>query len=556
MDIPISSLAIHIGETHSSYALAFFHDLEKSELYGASCKRWPYSKFRLETSTALLLKPNKSFDSFGGEADRHYADMAEEGEDQSNYYYVRNLHHVEKFNKNTKLKDETGKMINVFDIFVHIIRFLVGDFAKTVKDLIPDKRIYVICIPARWGYSAKQLVREAAEMAGIPRDELKVVFEPVVAKFGFHKDKDIDKKSFYEAAKSGAEYVILDLGVRAADISCHQHGGFIRHLLPSKGSALGGDTVTEEYVKFLGKIFGEKYLVRLKEEYTEEYLDILHGFLARTRHISGEMNKFIGLHTQLLLTCFGRKKDDVDLSRFDGSVHINTSYRLRISMAQCQRLFEKYITAIERSIERIIQDERFEDFEYLLMIGEFSEFELVTRAIRKTFPQKKIIVSRDAGLSVLKGAVYFGFLSETNTQGVQYTYGIQHWPEFNKSKHPLDRLVVIDGVTRCKDVFSKFIEKGQTIPENQRVSCVWTPFSNSSYHTIDCTVYISSQTDPMFTDDDGCAVLGVLHTPFTVDMKKEALKIEQTLIFGRTCITLQAKNMATGQICETQIEYM
>ncbi|XP_033739162.1 uncharacterized protein LOC117326516 [Pecten maximus] len=229
----------------------------------------------------------------------------------------------QKFNKNTNLKDETGKMINVFDVFVHIIRFLVGDFEASGKSLMSDERINVICIPARWGYDAKQLVREAAEMAGIPRDELKVVFEPVVAKFGFHKDKDIDKKSFYEAAKSGAEYFVLDLRGRTTDISCHQHGGFLRHLLPSKGSALGGDTLTEEYMKFLGQIFGEKYLVRLKEEYTEEYLHILHTFQQKNRRISGEMDKFITLNAQSLLVCFGRDEDDVDLSRFDGSVRMN-----------------------------------------------------------------------------------------------------------------------------------------------------------------------------------------------------------------------------------------
>jgi hypothetical protein len=42
------------------------------------------------------------------------------------------------------------------------------------------------------------------------------------------------------------------------------------------------------------------------------------------------------------------------------------------------------------------------------MVGGFSECSLIQEAVQEAFPDKRIIIPEDAGMSVLKGAVLFG----------------------------------------------------------------------------------------------------------------------------------------------------
>ncbi|XP_069112943.1 heat shock 70 kDa protein 12A-like isoform X2 [Argopecten irradians] len=340
------------------------------------------------------------------------------------------------------------------------------------------------------------------------------------------------------------------------DISWHGHGGLLKRLFSSKGRTLGGDNITEEILKFLEQIYGEKCMLKVKED-TDEYERLVRAIQTQLYRHSTDSGKNLVMKGDLPFEF--STQDNIDVSRFQDSVNINKG-RLMIRNEQWFQLFENTTTAIEANIERVLQDNRLQNVEFLLMVGEFSQCKLITSAIRKKFPKMKCIVPDNPSFAVVSGAAYFGLqwalkLAQHKSKS-KYTYGIQDWPKFDKTKHPLDKLVVIDGVPRCKDVFLKYIEQGHDIPKNRRVSLMWTPFTTDSSDTIDCTVYVSSESDPMFTDDDGCTVLGVLHTPFTVDSRKERERIEQTIIFCPTSITLQAKNLSTGETCETQIEYM
>jgi molecular chaperone DnaK (HSP70) len=50
----------------------------------------------------------------------------------------------------------------------------------------------------------------------------------------------------------------------------------------------------------------------------------------------------------------------------------------------------------------------------ILMVGGFSECPLIQDAVQAAFPDKRIIIPEDAGMSVLKGAVLFGHRPDTD----------------------------------------------------------------------------------------------------------------------------------------------
>ncbi|XP_021341319.1 heat shock 70 kDa protein 12B-like [Mizuhopecten yessoensis] len=549
------SVVISIGETYcrSAACSKFGSDNDPFTISAMVWSSAIRNAYDLKNSTTLLLHPDKSFHSFGYEAEKNYANMTEDEEkDQTSYYYFRSLHNLKKINKGAKIKDETGKMLPVFDVFVHSIRFMKEETFRVVPHtFIREYTMFMVTFPARWGNNAKPCIREAAEKAGIPRDNLIVVLDPEVAALTCYLPESNQIDSFYKPIMSGASYIVVDLGGRTGDISYHQHNGFLRKLLPTEGRALGGNSVNDEFWKLLGQVYGEKQLLRLKKENPDDYDSVIKVFENKVRFTSLEGDGFLRMNIRTILI----DKEVTDLSRFSGSFRVGPGDKLSFSLEQIRRLFEKTLTAIETGIERILHAHRLKGAEYILLVGEFSECKLVQSAIRKRFPQKKVIVPCQPRLAVVKGAALFIFISKTMNSEARCTYGVQHWPKFDKTRHPLDKLVVIDGVIRCKDVFFKYIERGEQIPKNRRISHVCSLFTSST-DTVECTVYASCHRDPQFTDDEGCAVLGVLRAPFTVDRKVAEVEIEQTLIFNKTCITLQAINMETGQVCETQMEYM
>ena len=129
------------------------------------------------------------------------------------------------------------------------------------------------------------------------------------------------------------------------------------------------------------------------------------------------------------------------------------------------------IQGITHHLEKLFQDKKLSKVEKILMVGGFSECDIVQNAIKRAFPKKKVIVPHEAGLIVLKGAVFFGYLPESISIRVsRYTYGIQSWPEFNAKIHPQSKKTRIDGVDRCRDVFFKYVAKGEEVKPGHRKS--------------------------------------------------------------------------------------
>lgn len=78
--------AIDIGTTYSGYAYSYRSDWTKIFV-----NKWEGSQlFTHKAPTALLLNPDKSFNSFGYEAEKTYADIAEnEGRSCEEYYFFQ-----------------------------------------------------------------------------------------------------------------------------------------------------------------------------------------------------------------------------------------------------------------------------------------------------------------------------------------------------------------------------------------------------------------------------------------------------------------------------------
>ncbi|KAJ7381798.1 hypothetical protein OS493_038952 [Desmophyllum pertusum] len=85
----IAVVAIDFGTTFSGFAFAFNNKEGEKSIH--MNKEWGTDQgcSTLKTPTCLLLNPNKSFNSFGYEAQDRFAELEEEEAQQ--YYYLKSL---------------------------------------------------------------------------------------------------------------------------------------------------------------------------------------------------------------------------------------------------------------------------------------------------------------------------------------------------------------------------------------------------------------------------------------------------------------------------------
>jgi hypothetical protein len=191
------------------------------------------------------------------------------------------------------------------------------------------------------------------------------------------------------------------------------------------------------------------------------------------------------------------------------------------------------------------------------MVGGFSECELVQDAIRdKIGTSIKLIIPEEAGLAVLKGAVLFGLEPKIVSRRIaRLTYGIQSWPEWDADLHPVTKKVDLNGQKRCKDVFFKYITRGDSIDTGHAVSQVFQAL-NPEETTLECTVYTSTDTNPRYTTDPTCQRLGIVTIQLPPHVPGQTLEIEETLIFGDTEILCRARDLRTGRTSEVQFDLL
>lgn len=83
----------------------------------------------------------------------------------------------------------------------------------------------------------------------------------------------------------------------------------------------------------------------------------------------------------------------------------------------------------------VLQQPEVANTETILMVGGFSESPLLRAAVMDRFPDKRVIIPIESGLSVLKEAMLFGF-NTIASRICKYTYGISVRDDFRQGIDP------------------------------------------------------------------------------------------------------------------------
>lgn len=347
------------------------------------------------------------------------------------------------------------------------------------------------------------------------------------------------------------------------DITLHEviGEGALRELHKASGGAWGGTRVDEAFRQLIIKLVGNDIMTRFSSDYKADYVDMLREFESKKRNIGdnsfGKITVRIPSSLKELFeeTSGELMHDTISQTRFSGKMQWKGD-RLRIEANIMKDLFKEARDSIIEHIDELLRKCDITDINTILMVGGFSESPLLQSYMRCSFPDKRLVIPEEPGLAVLKGAVLFGHHPTTiQSRIARLTYGVSMHLNFKNGKHDPNKKVNIGGVWKCKDIFSKHVERGQTLNFGE--------VNNEQYYTplegkqkqMALNIYTSTEKDPCYVTDSDSTFLGQLMVDVP-NLPGGSKKVWVRMIFGGTEMQVEARDDDTNTVRKANFNFL
>ncbi|XP_052078814.1 heat shock 70 kDa protein 12A-like [Mytilus californianus] len=558
--------AIDFGTTYSGYAYCKHIDYRREPVNPPIiCNPWiGPQKMTSKAPTCVLFKPDQKLHSFGHEAIRNYYDNPEKLQLHKYFYFEyfkMMLYEQEDLTTETYLEEsikvknvEKRKKMKAVDVFAAVIGYfrdqLLGDIKDTSEKWFTGKHVqWVITVPAIWDLRAKQFMRDAAKKAEISHDQLILALEPEAASIHCRRvpvgvQTEGDGRKIIAAMARGSKFIVLDQGGGTTDIAVHEVTGLnsLKEVHQACGGHWGGITVNKQFYCFLEEIFGEKVINSIKETNPSAFYGFLRHFedaktsfkIENQKDPEGQVTLRIPLEWMDTFKAIRTSSlgETIEKTNFRDRVIVKRD-KMRIKNNLFRTFYDYSIENVLKELETLLAKKELRDVKTLLVVGGHSASTVLTEALKKKFPKIGMVIPKDPGLAVLKGAVLFGFEPGTITSRVaRYTYGIGTTRAFQKGD-PESKKITVEGVEKCKDVFSKHIEIGQILEvgeDKYLQGHEYVPLYKDQ-NSVDFIFYDTLSKSPKYVTDDGCRRIGSLHFKLTEGMtgkRTMALKINNS----------------------------
>ncbi|KAL3871603.1 hypothetical protein ACJMK2_039594 [Sinanodonta woodiana] len=571
-------VAIDFGTSYSGYAFQFYDQFKKDPTRIDSPQAWNSGRNNLsstKTPTCLLLNKRRETEecAFGFEAEEKYMQLCFNKTNHQYYFFRRfkmQLQDGQGLTKSSMIQDETGKEMLAIDVFALSIKCLKTHLMNLLKKRgikIEEKNIFwVLTVPAIWNDAAKQFMREAAIKADIASDKLEIALEPEAASFFCQHVpvstwSDSDHLGLFAAAPPGTKYMVVDLGGGTADMTVHEklEDGRLKELSKASGGPWGGTVVDIAFLQLLISIVGGPVMNLFRTEHTFDFLDLCNEFEGAKRNFDQrKMDMIIKLPPTLDTKCKEKLKHGFTQC-LEESVHSKEiallESKLMIKAKLVEKLFRQATDQIVDHMKSILEDGPVKGISHILMVGGFSESPFVQNVVLGAFDGKtgiKVIIPKDAGITIAKGAVLYGRLPLIiESRVLRFTYGLRITPTFIEGTHPEENKISSDIGLLCNDVFEIIMSADSEVKNGFSVK--------KTYMTVDyfqkdlqLDIYYTKEKKPRFTTDPGCILLGGLNVKIP-NPSKDMHKVDVTFQFGMTELKITACEQSSKLPCTTKL---
>ncbi|XP_045204106.2 heat shock 70 kDa protein 12A-like [Mercenaria mercenaria] len=570
--------AIDFGTTFSGWAFSFRHEFE-SDPIKVSAKQWTGGQLvSSKGPTCVLIKPDgKTLHSFAYDAETKYAELAEENKHKDWYFFRRfkmMLFGKIGIQRNIMLDDATEKKLPAKTVFSLSIQYLKDDLLSMSKQRLSDGGLkiedihWVLTVPAIWNDAAKQFMREAAENAGIPGNNLTIALEPEAASLycrNLPVERHVgDKTMKFSLAKfkAGTKYLVLDAGGGTVDITVHEvmEDGKLKELHKASGGAWGGTKVDEAFRQFIIKLVGGPVVKKFQDKHMEDYLEIFRDFEIKKRDIGPTRNGKITIRMPIsLMELFEQYTDEtlkeaIPQTSFADQLSI-TGDKMRCDASVFKIFFQEPVDSVIEHVGNLMREPSVKGCAAIVMVGGFSESPMLQETVKKKFPSVKVIVPDEAGLAVLKGAVIYGHCPKVIAERIsKFTYGVECTQKYKEGHHPEGRKIKnVDNEYDVENVFNVYVKAGQKVKIDEEFKDTYSVV-RADQNGMSVVFHYTVKPDPMFIDECGCTTLGTMQVDVPGHGKDR--QAEVSLKFGRTEIEATTRVIHTGKVTTTKLDFL
>lgn len=323
------------------------------------------------------------------------------------------------------------------------------------------------------------------------------------------------------------------------------------------GGLWGGDNINQEFCKFLRNVIGENVFDDFARENASDLLYILGQFESGKRSIRKKSTDDI--YVQLPITLYNRYSRTTG-KPLDGNTSIQSG-KLVISAKECRSFFAQTIRNIVDHLKIILRKPECQDLQYILMVGGFSESPLVIDEMRSCFPDKRVISPVDAGVSVLKGAVLYGWNTEIITaRPSPLTYGVSLYDTYNENIHDVSKSVVVGK----KRIVLGLFEKIFTINEEINVGTKRSIKVHESYKRKpeslrgtekEIEIFSSTEPNPRYVTDRNCTRHGRIVVPPPEGGWPEKVRGKVEFEFGGTELMVRFVDRDSNYVVKGNVDF-
>ncbi|KAL4230096.1 Heat shock 70 kDa protein 12A [Mactra antiquata] len=575
--------AIDFGTTYSGYAFSFHSDYMHEPTKAQVPTSWVGGAgglMSLKTPTVLLLNPDKTFNSFGYEAENKFLELVEDEEHQKYYYFRRfkmMLYEARSLKRDMMIVDANNHSMKALEVIAISINYLKNHLKKVVdnriKSIEEDDIHWVLTVPAIWSDGSKQFMREAAELAGIKSEHLDIALEPEAASLycmhlpvdKMHLEGNVTDTMRAAPFQKGTKYMVLDVGGGTVDITVHEvvDEGKLKELDHANGGEWGGTKVDASFEKFLSDITGPTIFKKFKSDFLDDYIDMCREFEARKRTVNS--NKTGKETIKIPVNLIGVYEEDSQKKFIDRLKEMKFNEKvvflkdkLRIDVEIVKSWFNDSCCKSVDHMKRLFRKKKNSGVNTILLVGGFSESQMLQDTFKSNFSDKRIIIPEEAGLVVLKGAVLFGHNPLTVVSRIaKCSYGIRVFRDFDSEHHPESKRVQVGKKKfKCKDIFAKHVTKGQELVIGESQSKERYAPLEADQVSLVFDVYTSSEEEPSFVTDEDCTYVGQLEVeiPENLDVKDRGVVV--SMIFGGTEIRVEGKVEKTEKVTKASFDFL
>ncbi|VDI44956.1 Hypothetical predicted protein [Mytilus galloprovincialis] len=453
-----------------------------------------------------------------------------------------------------RLHDGRGNTLSALYVFSESIKYFKNHFitSNRVASLkIKDEDIHwVLTVPAIWSDCAKQFMREAAKMAGIPDNLLTLAYEPEAAAI-YCKEMTVQRivkngRARMDTFKAGQKFLVLDCGGGTVDITSYeiQKNSRLKEIERPTGGPWGGTMVDNEYISFLKSLHGADIWAKFVNENPEDILDINRKFEAKKKGIY-ESGEIVTIQYPISFRVQSLKVTQAD-SCYSHMVSIKKD-KLRLKKEIIINFFSKSVAEIIKHLKMILLKRNLRGIETILMVGGYSESNILYENMMKVFKHYTIICPPDANTAVMKGAVMFGHNPDLICERVcPRTYGIATNAPFDPEKHRLELKAKVEGKDVCTDIFMAIVKVGQPLIVGKSVFTVPCRPTRSTDCEATVEIYESILENPKFTFGEDVRHLGEVCIPIPDTERGKERLINVQMEFGYTEILVTVSEDGTN----------